>query len=55
MDDSPGIAPLDVSPLFTPFNIRGLTVPNRFVLPGMQRQWCEDGRVLPRLREYCSA
>ncbi len=52
MDDSPGIAPLDVSPLFTPFNIRGLTVPNRFVLPGMQRQWCEDGHPLPKLGDY---
>ncbi len=52
MDDSAGLASLDLSPLFTPFSIRGLTVPNRFVLPGMQRQWCEDGRPLPKLGDY---
>ena len=44
--------PLDVSPLFTPFSIRGLTLPNRFVLPGMQRMWCDDGRPQPRLGDY---
>lgn len=43
---------LDLSPLFAPFTIRGLTLPNRFVMPGMQRQWCDNGLPLPRLAEY---
>ena len=42
----------DPAPLFTPFNINGLTLPNRFVMPAMQRQWCEDGVPQPRLAEY---
>src|SRR3954470_5930093 len=45
-------APLDLSPLFTPFRLGPLSLPNRFVLPGMQRQWCEEGRPLPKLGEY---
>ncbi len=43
---------LDLSPLYTPFQLGRLTLPNRFVLPGMQRQWCEDGVPLPKLGEY---
>ena len=43
---------LDLSPLFTPFAIKGMTLPNRFVMPGMQRQWCDDGVPQPRLAEY---
>ncbi|HEX5228524.1 MAG TPA: hypothetical protein VFW44_12470, partial [Bryobacteraceae bacterium] len=43
---------LDFAPLFEPFTINGLTLPNRFVMPGMQRMWCEDGRPLPRLAQY---
>ena len=43
---------LDLSPLFTPFQLGPLTLANRFVLPGMQRQWCEDGAPLPKLGEY---
>jgi 2,4-dienoyl-CoA reductase-like NADH-dependent reductase (Old Yellow Enzyme family) len=34
---------LDVGPLFTPLTINGLTVPNRFVMPGMQRALADDG------------
>ncbi len=45
-------APLDLSALYTPFQLGRLTLPNRFVLPGMQRQWCEDGTPLPKLGEY---
>ena len=48
-DPSP---PLDVSPLFSPFKLKTIELSNRFVMPGMQRQWCEDGRPLPRLAEY---
>jgi 2,4-dienoyl-CoA reductase-like NADH-dependent reductase (Old Yellow Enzyme family) len=44
--------PLDLSPLYTPFRLGRLELPNRFVLPGMQRQWCEEGRPLPKLGEY---
>jgi len=44
--------PLDLSPLFTPFQLKGLELANRFVLPGMQRQWCEHGRPLAKLGEY---
>jgi len=43
---------LDLSPLFQPFRLGPLTLPNRFVLPGMQRQWCVDGRPLARVGEY---
>lgn len=46
------MAPLDLAPLFTPVTINGLTLPNRFVMPGMQRQWCEDGVPQPRMAEY---
>ena len=42
-------APIDLSPLLEPFAIRGLRLPNRFVMPGMQRQWCDNGVPLPRL------
>jgi 2,4-dienoyl-CoA reductase-like NADH-dependent reductase (Old Yellow Enzyme family) len=43
---------LDLSGLFSPFRLRNLTLPNRFVMPGMQRMWCEDGMPLPRLGDY---
>jgi 2,4-dienoyl-CoA reductase-like NADH-dependent reductase (Old Yellow Enzyme family) len=44
--------PLDVSPLFTPFPLKGVTLPNRFVMPGMQRGWCRDGKPLPQMADY---
>jgi 2,4-dienoyl-CoA reductase-like NADH-dependent reductase (Old Yellow Enzyme family) len=37
------MAHLNLEPLFTPFAIKGVTLPNRFVMPGMQRQWCDNG------------
>ena len=43
---------LDFSPLFEPVAVNGLTLANRFVMPGMQRMWCENGRPLPRLAQY---
>ena len=43
---------LDLSPLYQPFQLGPLTLPNRFVLPGMQRQWCENGVPLPKLGDY---
>lgn len=45
-------AQLDVAPLFTPFALDGLTLPNRFVLPGMQRGLCRDGAPTARMTEY---
>jgi 2,4-dienoyl-CoA reductase-like NADH-dependent reductase (Old Yellow Enzyme family) len=42
----------DASPFFRPIQIRGLRLNNRFVMPGMQRGWCEDGYPPPRLAEY---
>ena len=46
------MADLNLEPLFTPFAIKGITLPNRFVMPGMQRQWCDDGVPQPRMVDY---
>ena len=46
------MAAADLAPLFTPFAIKGLKLPNRFVMPGMQRMWCDDGVPQPKLAEY---
>lgn len=43
---------VDTAPLFTPFSVNGMVLPNRFVMPAMQRQWCVDGNPIPRLVEY---
>jgi 2,4-dienoyl-CoA reductase-like NADH-dependent reductase (Old Yellow Enzyme family) len=43
---------IDVAPLFTPFTIKGMTLPNRFVMPAMQRGWSEAGRPTRRMVEY---
>lgn len=42
----------EVAPLFTPFRLGGIELPNRFVMPAMQRSWCVDGAPLPILGEY---
>jgi 2,4-dienoyl-CoA reductase-like NADH-dependent reductase (Old Yellow Enzyme family) len=42
----------DVSPLFTPFRLGQLDLPNRFVMPAMQRGMCENGRPKPELAAY---
>ena len=34
---------LDTAPLFTPITINGVTLPNRFVMPAMQRGMAADG------------
>jgi 2,4-dienoyl-CoA reductase-like NADH-dependent reductase (Old Yellow Enzyme family) len=44
--------PADTSPLFTPFAVKHLELPNRFVMPGMQRQWCVDGKPNAKLIDY---
>ena len=40
------------SPLFTPFCLKGLTLPNRFVMPAMQRGMCEKGSPTEALAQY---
>jgi 2,4-dienoyl-CoA reductase-like NADH-dependent reductase (Old Yellow Enzyme family) len=43
---------LDLSGLFTPFTVKGITLPNRFVMPGMGRRASREGRPLPELGRY---
>jgi 2,4-dienoyl-CoA reductase-like NADH-dependent reductase (Old Yellow Enzyme family) len=43
---------ISLSPLFAPFKLKSIELPNRFVMPGMQRMWCEHGSPLPRLADY---
>jgi 2,4-dienoyl-CoA reductase-like NADH-dependent reductase (Old Yellow Enzyme family) len=43
---------IGTSPLFTPFTLKGLTLPNRFVMPGMQRQWCVNGKPISKPVDY---
>ena len=45
-------ADVDVTPLLQPLRIGQLLLPNRFVMPGMQRGWCVDGAPDHRYREY---
>lgn len=45
-------AEIDASPMFEPLTVRGLTLRNRFVMPGMQRSWCEQGRPTGFLTDY---
>jgi 2,4-dienoyl-CoA reductase-like NADH-dependent reductase (Old Yellow Enzyme family) len=46
-------ADYDISPLLQPLSVgAGLTLKNRFVLPGMQRNWCVDGAPDERLVAY---
>lgn len=42
----------DITPLLQPLRVGRLTLKNRFVVPGMQRAWCEDGAPTVKLREY---
>jgi len=43
---------LDVEPMYEPIRVGPLTLRNRFVMPGMQREWCVEGAPTPRLSEY---
>ncbi|HWW66236.1 MAG TPA: 12-oxophytodienoate reductase [Sphingomonadaceae bacterium] len=45
-------SPTDLSGLFAPLRIGQLVLPNRFVMPGMQRGFTRDGIPLPELAEY---
>lgn len=40
------------SPLFAPLRLGPLDLPNRFVMPAMQRGMCEEGRPRPELAAY---
>src|ERR1700722_2963390 len=42
----------DISALFTPLRIRNLVLRNRFVMPGMQRGFMNDGAPAPKLVDY---
>ena len=42
----------DLEALFTPLTIRRLTLRNRFVMPGMQRGFMEDGAPTSKMVEY---
>jgi 2,4-dienoyl-CoA reductase-like NADH-dependent reductase (Old Yellow Enzyme family) len=42
----------DRSPLFTPFRLGSLDLPNRFVMPAMQRGMCDEGSPRPELAAY---
>jgi 2,4-dienoyl-CoA reductase-like NADH-dependent reductase (Old Yellow Enzyme family) len=44
--------PVDPAPLFLPLRLNSITLRNRFVMPGMQRGFCSEGRPLPKLAEY---
>ena len=44
--------PRDLEVLFTPLRIRNLTLRNRFVMPGMQRGFIDDGSPTARMVEY---
>jgi 2,4-dienoyl-CoA reductase-like NADH-dependent reductase (Old Yellow Enzyme family) len=44
--------PLDLSAMFTPLKVNGVEIPNRFVMPGMQRGWCVNGAPSQRLADY---
>ena len=40
------------SPLFTPFTLNRLTLPNRWVMPAMQRGMCSEGKPSAELAAY---
>lgn len=42
----------ELEPLFRPLEIRGMRLRNRFVMPGMQRGFMNDGAPTPRMVEY---
>lgn len=42
----------ELDPLFEPLAINGTRLANRFVMPGMQRGWCQHGKPDARLADY---
>lgn len=43
---------LDLSRLLSTYTIKGVTLRNRFVMPAMQRGWCEAGRPSSKMADY---
>lgn len=41
-----------IEKLFEPIEINGMHLPNRFIMPGMQRSWCVAGAPVPRMARY---
>jgi 2,4-dienoyl-CoA reductase-like NADH-dependent reductase (Old Yellow Enzyme family) len=46
------VVPAELDVLFTPLRIGSLTLRNRFVMPGMQRGFMDDGSPTPKMIEY---
>src|SRR6516162_10093710 len=46
------MVPRDSDPLFQPLTIRNVTLRNRFVMPGMQRGFMNDGAPTPKMVAY---
>lgn len=46
---------IDPAPLFTPFSIGRLQLPNRFVMPAMQRGWNNNGCPTDKMAKYYRA
>jgi 2,4-dienoyl-CoA reductase-like NADH-dependent reductase (Old Yellow Enzyme family) len=46
------VSSVDVSPLFSPCTVKGITLANRFVLPPMQRGMWRNGKPLPEYADY---
>jgi 2,4-dienoyl-CoA reductase-like NADH-dependent reductase (Old Yellow Enzyme family) len=46
------VAPDDFDILFTPLTVRNVTLRNRFVMPGMQRGFINDGRPTATMVDY---
>ncbi len=47
-----GEATVDATAMFRPITVRGFALTNRFVMPAMQRSWCDQGRPTDLLTEY---
>lgn len=43
---------VDLDALFTPFRLKGITLPTRFIMPAMNRGWTVDGLPSERYGEY---
>ncbi|WP_162854724.1 12-oxophytodienoate reductase [Sphingobium estronivorans] len=43
---------MNLNRLFTPWRMGSLTLPNRFIVPAMQRHWCDDGCPTPQMADY---
>src|ERR1700731_122854 len=43
---------MDISPLFTPFAFGELALPNRFIMPAMQRELSPDGVPSAEMADY---